>query len=36
MHFFGAIILFLSPMIKIIVKIIYKIVHGNQITFLVQ
>lgn len=36
MHFFGAIILFLSPIIKIILKIIYKIVNGTQITFLVQ
>ncbi|EEV23206.1 hypothetical protein ENHAE0001_0454 [Enhydrobacter aerosaccus SK60] len=36
MHFFGAIILFLLPIIKIVLKIIYKIVNGNQITFLVQ
>lgn len=36
MHFFGAIFLFLSPVIKIILKFIYKIVNGTQITFLVQ
>ena len=35
-HFFGAIILFLSLIIKIILKFIYKIVNGTQITFLVQ
>ncbi|VWX30488.1 hypothetical protein ENHY17A_210091 [Moraxellaceae bacterium 17A] len=28
--------MFLSPIIKIILKIIYKIVNGTQITFLVQ
>lgn len=36
MHYFSAIILFLSLMIKIILKFIYKIVNGTQITFLVQ
>ena len=36
MHFFSAIFLFLSLMIKIILKFIYKIVNGTQITFLVQ
>ncbi|CAM3379526.1 hypothetical protein MOOS6835_03270 [Moraxella osloensis] len=36
MHFFSAIFLFLSLIIKIILKFIYKIVNGTQITFLVQ